>query len=90
MTVMRRATITIPDDLERELQNWLDTQPAPPSLAKILQAALRGFLAEKKLEALEYRPASGPLSVGVAARGSGHRDASVEHDAHLAAEEPSR
>lgn len=84
---MRRATITIPDDLERELQAWLETQPAPPSLAKVLQAALRRFLAQKKLEALEYRPASGSLSIRPAPHGSGHRDASVEHDAHLAADE---
>jgi Arc/MetJ-type ribon-helix-helix transcriptional regulator len=81
---MRRATVTIPDDLEKELQAWLDAQPARPSLAKVLQAALRLYLAEKKLEALEYRPATGPFRFTVDEVGSGHRNVSVEHDAHFA------
>ena len=81
---MRRATVTIPDDLEKELELWLSSQTAPPSLAKVMQSALRRFLAEEKLEALEYRPPRGAFSVSPAARGSGHADVSVEHDAHVA------
>lgn len=81
---MRRATVTIPPDLDEELRAWLATQPAPPSLAKILQAALRMFLREKKLESLEHRAASAPFAISRAGGGSGHHDVSVEHDAHLA------
>lgn len=76
--------MTIPDDLEQELQVWLDAQPARPSLAKVLQAALRMYLAEKKLEALEYRPPTGAFGFTVDEVGSGHRNVSVEHDAHFA------
>ena len=81
---MRRATVTIPDDLEKELELWLSSQTAPPSLAKVMQSALRRFLAEAKLEALEYRPPRAAFSLSPAAQGSGHTDVSVEHDAHLA------
>ena len=86
MTDMRRATITIPDDLEKDLQAWLDTQPAPPSLAKVMQAALKSFLTEKKLEALEYRPARYAFWITPAEHGSGYSDVSINHDAHLAGE----
>lgn len=81
---MRRATVTIPDGLERELQAWLDSQPAPPSLASVLQAALRMFLDEKRLEALEYQAPTGEFSFVVDGEGSGHSDVSIEHDAHFA------
>jgi hypothetical protein len=84
---MRRATVTIPDELDKELQDWLATQAAPPSLAKVLQAALRVFLREKKLEAVEYHAAAAPFAISSSRSGSGHRDVSVEHDAHIA--EPS-
>ncbi len=85
MMNVRRATVTIPDDLEAELEAWLRSQPAPPSLARVMQSALRAFLRQKRLEALQYRPSCAPLSVTVARSGSGHADASVAHDAHLAA-----
>lgn len=80
---MRRATITLPDELEAELEDWLATQPTPPSLTGILQTALRTFLREKKLEALQYRPRTRPLSVTPSPHGSGHQDTSIHHDAVL-------
>ena len=83
---MRRATVTIPDELEEQLDAWLDTQPARPSLAKVMQAALRMYLAEKRLEAVEYRPPAGPFDFTVDEVGSGHSDVSIEHDAHFAGE----
>ena len=42
--IMRRATITIPDDLEADLEAYLADQEVPPSLAAIAQTALREFL----------------------------------------------
>jgi Arc/MetJ-type ribon-helix-helix transcriptional regulator len=43
---MRRATITIPDDLTRAVESYIDAQDAPPSLTAVVQAALRHYLAE--------------------------------------------
>jgi hypothetical protein len=43
---MRRATVTIPDDLARQIDDLAASQPAPPSLTSIVQAALRRFLAD--------------------------------------------
>lgn len=41
---MRRATITIPDDLEGELESYLERQEVRPSLASLAQTAIRQFV----------------------------------------------
>lgn len=84
---MRRATITIPDDLDAELNAYLAAQDASPSLTAVVEVALRRYLQEKKLEARQYVPAKGPLRITPAPRGSGRRDVSVEHDRYLAEDE---
>jgi hypothetical protein len=81
---MRRATITLPDDLEAELESYLETQDATPSLTSMVEAALRRYLAEKRLEARQYRPPEKPLRVTSAKKGSGAGDASLDHDRYLA------
>jgi hypothetical protein len=80
---MRRATVTIPDDLERELERYLRNRPAPPSLTTLMQAALRSFLREQRLAERSFEPAGGAFRVTPAAEGSGHDDVSVGHDDHL-------
>lgn len=45
---MRRATITLSDELEAELEGYLAAQEVPPSLTSLMQAALRSFLAERR------------------------------------------
>lgn len=45
---MKRATITLPDDLETELEAYLATRDAPPSLTALMQAALRLYLEEAR------------------------------------------
>jgi len=45
---MRRATITLTDDLETDLEAYLATQDAPPSLTALIQAALRRYLEEAR------------------------------------------
>lgn len=45
---MRRATITLPDDLEAEVESYLAEHEAPPSLTALVQAALRRFLGERR------------------------------------------
>lgn len=41
---MRRATISIPDDLEDKVERFRMTQPARPSLTSVVQAALENYL----------------------------------------------
>lgn len=41
---MRRATITLPDDLEEKLERFRLAQPARPSLTSVVQAALEEYL----------------------------------------------
>lgn len=53
---MRRATITLPDDLEAEVEEYLAKQEAPPSLTSLIQAALRRFLRESRRHRGEDRP----------------------------------
>lgn len=44
---MRRATISLPDDLTRAVESYIDAQDAPPTLTAVMQAALRRYLAEE-------------------------------------------
>lgn len=41
---MRRATITLPDDLEQKVERFRRSQPARPSLTSVVQAALEDYL----------------------------------------------
>lgn len=86
---MRRATVTIPDDLEAELDRYLESQRPTPSLTAILQTALERFLHDQRLQTWGYVPPRGPLRVTPApyraeAGKDEATDVSVEHDRHLA------
>ncbi len=76
---MKRATITIPDDLEKAVNLYVRAQDAPPPLTAVVQAALRHYLSERG-----YFNGGKPLLIRPAARGSGHRDVSEAHDRYLA------
>jgi Arc/MetJ-type ribon-helix-helix transcriptional regulator len=76
---MRRATITIPDDLTRAVESYIDAQDAPPSLTAVVQAALRRYLTEQG-----YLRTRKTLRIDPAERGSGRSDISKSHDAYLA------
>ena len=88
---MRRATITLPDDLASDLDSFLSSQDPAPSLTRLVQTALRRFLDEKRLERAfevrEFRPAQGPLRLTIPEQGSGESDVSVEHDRYLTDDE---
>jgi predicted nucleotidyltransferase len=43
---MRRATVTIPDDLAHQLDEFVTSRLASPSFTTLVQAALRRFLAD--------------------------------------------
>jgi hypothetical protein len=82
---MKRATITIPDDLEAELERYLSEQPAPPSLTAVLQAALRDYLQNAALAARGYRPPSQPFDPSPLEEkdDAGEPDVSMNHDLYI-------
>ncbi len=77
--MMRRATVTIPDDLAEAVDAYVRAQEAPPPLTAVVQAALRHYLTERG-----YLRAGVPLQIAPAQRGSGRHDVSREHDRYLA------
>jgi hypothetical protein len=77
---MKRATVTLPDDLDKAMERYVRAQEAPPPLTTIVQAALREYLAERGF--LPNRPR--PLHISPARKGSGQHDISEAHDRYLA------
>ena len=49
---MRRVTVTIPDELEADLDRYIAVQDAKPSVTAVVQASLKRFLAEGRAESL--------------------------------------
>lgn len=47
LTIMRRATVTIPDKLESALESYRRDLEFPPSLAALMQAALTEYLHQR-------------------------------------------
>lgn len=76
---MKRATITLPDDLAAGIDEYLLAQDAPPALTAVMQAALREYLRERGF----LRPFR-PLKITPAPQGSGLTDVSVNHDKYFA------
>jgi hypothetical protein len=76
---MKRATITLPDDLEEALEVYLRSQEVPLPLTAVTQAALREYLQRRGfLSAGEREFAITPTE-----RGSGSPDVSAEHDRYF-------
>lgn len=82
---MRRATITLPDDLEAALNRYLAEQDAPPSLTAIMRAALEDYLRNAELKARGYRPPSRPFRPYPLEEkdDKGEPDVSINHDAYI-------
>ena len=76
---MKRATITLPDDLEQALERFVEEQDVPVQLTAVVQAAVRAYLGERG-----YLETSSPLRIRSAERGSGRKDVSISHDQYLA------
>jgi hypothetical protein len=76
---MKRATITITDDLEAAVAAFQRDQEVPPALTAVAQAALREYLTERG-----YLSPRRALRVTPAERGSGASDVSEHHDRYLA------
>ena len=75
---MKRATITLPDDLEQALERFVDEQAVPVQLTAVVQTAVREYLGERG-----YLPSRSRLRIRAADRGSGQDDVSVSHDQYL-------
>jgi Arc/MetJ-type ribon-helix-helix transcriptional regulator len=76
---MKRATMTLPDDLAEAVENYVQAQEARPSLTTVVQIALRQFLGERGF--LRERRT---LRITPAEKGSGRSDVSQEHDRYFA------
>ena len=78
---MKRATVTLPDELEEALEAYRRSQDLPLSLTALTQAALRKYLEKRGFLA----PSSGrSFGIPLSGCGSGKRDVSAEHDRYLA------
>lgn len=75
---MKRATMTLPDDLANAVEDYRKAQETPPALTTVVQAALREYLTGRGF-LRSYRP----LKLTTVGR-SGRSDVSIEHDAYLA------
>jgi len=76
---MKRATMTLPDNLAKAMERYLAAQEAPPTLTTVVQAALRQYLGERGF--LRTRKT---LEITPARKGSGRSDVSRQHDRYLA------
>jgi len=69
--------VTFPDDLAKAMDDYLQSQDAPPSLTTVMQAALREYLRERGF-LREFRP------LKITPKGnSGRSDVSQNHDLYL-------
>ena len=82
---MRRATVTLPDDLAAELDGYLAEQDAPPTFTTLVQAALREYLQNKRWRERDYRPPQGPFQIDPIDVEDirGETDLSINHDKYF-------
>src|SRR5438067_13103263 len=76
---MKRATITLPNDLAEALEAYQRDQEVPPPLTAMAQVALKEYLAARG-----YFASTRHLRITPASHGSGTSDVSREHDRYLA------
>ena len=78
---MRRATITLDDELEDAVESYRRSQDAPVPLTAVTQVALRKYLEEQGFLAPRSRKS---FRITPAPEGSGCTDVSDEHDKYFA------
>ena len=78
---MKRATITLPDDLQGALEAYQRSQDVPLPFTAVTQAALREYLERRGF--LSSTPAR-KFRITTAEKGSGAKDVSAEHDRYFA------
>ena len=84
---MKRATITLPDELEEALAAYRRSQELPLPFTALTQAALREYLEKRGF--LPPSSSGRTFVITPSGHGSGKSDVSSEHDRYLseAAEE---
>jgi hypothetical protein len=70
--------MTLPNDIAKAVDDYIQAQEAPPALTTVVQAALREYLRERGFMRT-YRP----LRISPAKKGSGRSDVSQNHDLYL-------
>lgn len=75
---MKRATVTISDELSASLDAYMNQQEATPALTGVVQPALRECLARRGYAS------TGKFPITPARNGSGSPDTSIRHDCYLA------
>ena len=78
---MKRATITLPDELEEALEAYRRSQDLPLPLTALTQAALREYLTKRGFLASS---AGRPFVIAPLEKGSGTNDVSANHDRYFA------
>ena len=75
---MRRATITIPDELDQAIEAFQRDQEVPPSLPALTNRALEDYLSHRR-----YVTPKRTFRIRPAAVSSGKSDVSVNHDLYI-------
>ncbi|MGF1471085.1 MAG: hypothetical protein ACFB50_04980 [Rubrobacteraceae bacterium] len=78
---MKRATITLSDELEKVLEDYQRSQDVPVPLTAVTQAALREYLAKR---GFPTTPEKRSFKITPARKGSAEKDVSSEHDRYFA------
>ena len=78
---MKRATITLPDELEEALEAYRRSQDLPLPLTALTQAALREYLTRRGFLASTV---GRPFVITPVEKGSGANDVSANHNRHFA------
>lgn len=80
---MKQATITIPDELKRELEDYARRQENSPEISAVVQRVLREFLQRQgEMAEREYRPFR--VTPIEEKDDLGESDVSVNHDKYFA------
>ncbi len=81
----KRFTVALPDDLERDLNQYLEKLDTEVSLTALAQEALRQWLKDAKWRERVYRTTPKSfMDMPVSPKGSGKTDISKNHDKYLA------
>ena len=75
---MKRVTVSVSDEIEESLDDYLRDQEVAPSLTAVLQAALKDYLADRG-----YLRGASAFKVTPASEGSGLSDISQSHDQYF-------
>src|ERR1700733_4797860 len=73
--VMKRFTVTLPDELAQAIENYQTSYDAPPALTAVVQAARRQYSGERGF--LKVRRS---LYISPAEKGNGRQNVNCAHD----------